>query len=95
VGEIKHGTVAGYTKGKCRCDACKAANAEYMDFYRANKRNKPIPDRVHGTANGYTNYHCRCDACKTAHAEHVNQYRGPRKRTKDEENDGPQDRRPE
>lgn len=31
---IKHGTHAAYHKRKCRCEVCRAANAEYMRKYK-------------------------------------------------------------
>lgn len=28
--EIKHGTISGYNRYKCRCAECKKANSEYV-----------------------------------------------------------------
>lgn len=54
--EIKHGTESGYSKGGCRCEACKKAKADYRF------RN---PIAKHGTTWGYDKG-CRCEPCKGA-----------------------------
>lgn len=38
--EIRHGTAAGYTKGKCRCDECKRAHREAAAKYAAANRER-------------------------------------------------------
>ena len=63
-----HGTLGGYTNHRCRCDACRAANARHFREAKA-RRSREIPAHVHGTPNGYGNYKCRCAACTTAWAE--------------------------
>lgn len=36
-----HGTVAGYTKQKCRCEKCRAAQRNYMrEYMRASRAKK-------------------------------------------------------
>ena len=75
---MKHGTVTGYNRHKCRCDGCKAARAAYDADYRARKRvarksAKPRR-RVHGTLNEYNNHRCRCPLCKAARAAYDKQY---------------------
>lgn len=34
----RHGTRAGYNHDGCRCDACRAAGAEYMREYRRKRK---------------------------------------------------------
>jgi hypothetical protein len=63
--ELVHGTRHAYTNGKCRCDQCKTANAEYHREFRQKRRGVEPPE--HGTISAYTNYGCRCDRCKEAH----------------------------
>jgi hypothetical protein len=36
---IRHGSLSAYNHRKCRCKACRGANAAYMRQYRA--RNAP------------------------------------------------------
>lgn len=38
--EIRHGTAAGYTKGKCRCDECKRAHREAAAKYAVANRER-------------------------------------------------------
>lgn len=71
--ETWHGTTGGYTNHRCRCDDCRAANAETQRESKRRRLEKPIPYRVHGTANGYQNYQCRCELCRAAHGEDENQ----------------------
>ena len=35
-----HGTTTRYQRGKCRCDACKAAQRDYIRNYRRRGRDK-------------------------------------------------------
>ncbi len=37
---IPHGTLSRYTRGRCRCEACRAANAEYHRAWREANREK-------------------------------------------------------
>jgi hypothetical protein len=37
---IRHGTHAGYSHDKCRCDPCTQANREYMRAYRKQKASR-------------------------------------------------------
>ena len=70
-----HGTMYGYTHG-CRCDRCRAANAEYVAPYvkasqeRVKKRlESDQNDKRHGTYYGYR-VGCRCDRCTEANRVH-------------------------
>jgi hypothetical protein len=36
---VEHGTVNGYIRGACRCDACSGAHREYLRAYRTPTRN--------------------------------------------------------
>lgn len=59
-----HGTRSRYTNQECRCDECKAANADYA---RRCRRERVVDDEMmHGRFSTYTNYMCRCDQCKRA-----------------------------
>jgi len=67
----RHGTTNGYINFLCRCDGCKAAQAEYMQGPTGwrSRRAKGLPDPDdprHGTYNGYCNWGCRCRPCKDA-----------------------------
>lgn len=59
-----HGTYHAYTKGSCRCDACRAANSAYH-LHRRMERN-PENAKLHGIVSTYTNYRCRCEDCVAA-----------------------------
>ena len=62
-----HGTLGRYTNGRCRCAACRAANADYAAKVRVRLAGRPMADVPHGTAGGYSNWSCRCDDCSAAH----------------------------
>lgn len=67
-----HGTLVMYVNHKCRCELCRAANAEYCRGYKRKKfgyKEKPRTGMVHGTTNAYRYYKCRCDLCRAANAE--------------------------
>lgn len=67
-GARPHGGVAAYRHG-CRCDTCRAGNAERNRRYRKRMQEKFKNGSVeiqHG-AGGYTNWGCRCDVCKQVH----------------------------
>lgn len=55
--------LAGYRAG-CRCDTCKAANAE-----KSRQRRKKAKPPQHGTFSAYRNHGCRCDLCWAAGQE--------------------------
>ena len=62
-----HSYVA-YKNHKCRCDVCRAANAEYQRAIAA-KRKEALatnPNIVHGKRTVYSNYGCRCEPCSVA-----------------------------
>lgn len=44
--QYKHGTLAGYGAGKCRCEHCRAACAIYRAQRRAEGKDNPRPPRV-------------------------------------------------
>lgn len=62
----EHGTVSRYHgKDGCRCDPCKAAQAEYMRAYKARKIEEAGEDHDrHGTSYGFNVLKCRCAECK-------------------------------
>ncbi|WP_268746396.1 tyrosine-type recombinase/integrase [Actinomadura welshii] len=45
----KHGSLSGYTAGKCRCDHCRAAFALYRAARRSNGKDNPRPPRTRET----------------------------------------------
>lgn len=73
---MRHGSPSGYNYWKCRCDACRAKNAEKSARFRANHVEVgaidpvtgrfTVPGAPHGSAGGYSNYGCRCDDCAEA-----------------------------
>ena len=68
----EHGTLASYTHGACRCEACRQANTVYHRELRQRLRARIGTDAArvpHGTAGGYANHGCRCRACSRAHQE--------------------------
>ena len=73
---MNHGTRHAYVNLRCRCDQCKAAQADYMrDLRKALRQREP---EIHGTT-GYSNYGCRCETCRKANAKSQRQYRKNRK----------------
>ena len=73
----RHGSVTGYDRHKCRCDACRAGHAGRARARRAKTAAlRPTPYwkepgyTWHGTRGGYTNHKCRCDACRAAWNEY-------------------------
>ena len=70
--DYRHGTLASYCHGACRCDACREANTVYH-----RERRKRLRARIgtadaqvpHGTAGGYANHGCRCHSCSKAHRQ--------------------------
>ena len=64
-----HGTTNGYNNLKCRCEACRAAWAEFCAEMRMVRRIKLLSGDgapTHGKASTYGNYGCRCQPCTTA-----------------------------
>jgi hypothetical protein len=62
----EHGTLQRYRywTDPCRCDLCKAANAEASrENRRAARERGVVPE--HGI-NGYSYYGCRCEICREA-----------------------------
>jgi hypothetical protein len=63
-----HGRFRQYLAG-CRCEACRAANAEMVR--KARQRRAADPSRAdmagHGKAGTYKNHGCRCQPCRDAH----------------------------
>jgi hypothetical protein len=63
---------SGYNQHGCRCDLCKAWNAERcaVSSERAKaKRATAMPKKAHGTQNGYHYWGCRCKPCTKANRE--------------------------
>lgn len=59
----------GYTNYGCRCDDCRAGQAEYQKAYRSRASSRFASGEVdapHGSRSTYTNYGCRCDECREA-----------------------------
>lgn len=79
VPEIQHGTRAGYTSGKCRCDLCKAANTQACKETRERRLARLAAGETfkHGLS-GYNAYKCRCDICKAAKTEEQQRRRASR-----------------
>lgn len=66
-----HGTRTGYTKYRCRCDDCKAANARDHRLVLARKKRRPTPfeEIPHGTSAGYGYHACKCSLCRAFAAQ--------------------------
>ena len=67
-GDSRHGLYSSYQNHGCRCDLCRAANAEHK-LRRRIERSLPPDDPRHGKETTYLNYACRCDPCTAAKAE--------------------------
>ena len=71
-GRYRHGTLASYCHGACRCSDCRAANTIYHRELRKRLRARvglPGAQVPHGTVGGYSNHGCRCRACSDAHRQ--------------------------
>ena len=78
---MKHGTRAKCNHDRCRCDACRRANADYQ--WAANRRRKRALEAgtispPHGALSTYNNYGCRCEACTEANAAMCKAYAASR-----------------
>lgn len=62
----EHGTRARYVRDKCRCTACRTANAEYQADLVARLAERNPANVPHGIVGGYTNWGCRCEVCTAA-----------------------------
>lgn len=72
----EHGTAQAYNADGCRCAVCKAGNAQRMNDYRQEKKDRrvlidgrlvaPVAPELHGRRSTYTNQWCRCEACVAA-----------------------------
>jgi DNA-binding winged helix-turn-helix (wHTH) protein len=69
-----HGTPGGYSNRKCRCRACRDANAAAVSVARERRAKTPFELIPHGE-NGYGNYGCRCPRCKAGHAARMRRVR--------------------
>lgn len=75
---MTHGTRTTYQSG-CRCEDCKAANADFQKQYRSGQRSgrsyarEPAPIK-HGTRNAYVHRGCRCDDCSEANRAYQRGY---------------------
>ncbi|MEU8271581.1 hypothetical protein AB0B89_31025 [Sphaerisporangium sp. NPDC049002] len=80
-GDVGHGRYRLYLAG-CRCDACRAKNAETVRKSRARAKSDPSrADRAgHGKANTYKNHGCRCEPCRAALAKWTNDYNARRRK---------------
>ena len=68
---MKHGTLAMYCHGACRCFKCREANTLYHRELRKRLKARigtPHEAVPHGTAGGYANHGCRCEVCRQAHS---------------------------
>jgi hypothetical protein len=72
-GDVRHGTINGYTNLKCRCDLCRRAWADYS-AEMCSTAVLPPGDPRHGRYTTYTNYACRCDLCREARADYSAAY---------------------
>ncbi|MFI6491276.1 hypothetical protein [Streptomyces sp. NPDC050564] len=72
----EHGHPRTYAKG-CRCDACRAANAQRCASQRAARaQDSTSADRAgHGKASTYKNHGCRCTACSKANTAAVTDFK--------------------
>lgn len=60
---MKHGTISGYIRGKCRCDGCRKAYSDYRREWQIGIKGNNVR---HGTKHYYDAYGCRCPDCKRA-----------------------------
>jgi len=71
---IRHGTAHAWNYHRCRCERCRAWQAERIRVWRERQSFTLVNGvRVsargsHGDAHTYINYGCRCDPCTKAHA---------------------------
>lgn len=75
---MKHGTLNGYNKYGCRCDACTQANADNQAAKRLRLVEQEPPE--HGTVSAYRNYSCRCEPCRKAGSDDNRRQRDDRRR---------------
>lgn len=77
---LGHGRFRMYLAG-CRCNPCRAKNAEMKRKARAKAQGDPSrADRAgHGKANTYKNHGCRCAACCEAHSLWMRNYQARRR----------------
>ena len=85
-GDLRHGTVNGYSNLRCRCERCRAAWTAYVTLYRlpgvtqrraAQERGETYVTAkgiTHGLT-GYQSHSCRCDVCRRAKSEDNRRYR--------------------
>jgi hypothetical protein len=79
-GAVVHGYSA-YGNGRCRCDTCRVAWANYTRQRRQRLRSQPLPFYVaHGTSNAYNNYQCRCDRCRSFKSQENARWRQARRK---------------
>jgi hypothetical protein len=78
-----HGTVNGYNYHDCRCNECRAAMSTFINDWRAENRQRPIPAYVeHGTVNAAVNYGCKCRPCREAKRDADRDYRARKRAAK-------------
>lgn len=75
-----HGDYRTYAKG-CRCNDCRAANAERHRGQQRRRVSDPeAADRAgHGNASTYQNYGCRCRPCTEANSAKSLAYKARRR----------------
>lgn len=68
----RHGTSSGYSRHRCRCDACRAWSREHYAAQRYREAAGLIREKgwQHGTWSGYNNHGCRCTRCLVASHVH-------------------------
>ena len=71
---LRHGTRSCYTHDRCRCQACREANAAYQLTLKERLAAKRFGEIPHGRG-GYENYGCRCETCFAAKSEANREYR--------------------
>lgn len=81
-----HGTLARYKSG-CKCEECRAANAEYVFRTRRGLPGKPRSNQYdeseHGNRSKYGEG-CRCVLCKIAHSQYQAGYAAGQRRARKE-----------
>ena len=72
------GTRQQYTSGRCRCPACRRANADYMAHRRAELKAQATPAHAHGTPAGATYYGCCCGDCRAVANDRKREWKATR-----------------
>lgn len=67
----QHGTSTRYTHYKCRCDLCRAANAQRARNGRVNRQKRLDQVEIAHGVSGYRNWGCRCSVCTEANTTYT------------------------